>query len=73
MKMCSDVLTSNQRQSGVWQRHRTTWAGHRTEQIYTGRGGHRTYFLDYGTIKGGGHRTYFVDEENNWGGDTAQH
>ena len=53
MKMCSDVLTSNQRQSGVWQRHRTTWAGHRTEQIYTGRGGHRTYFLDYGMIRGG--------------------
>ena len=47
--------------------------GHRTKQTYTGRGGHRTYFLDYGTIWGGGHRTYFVDEENNWGGDTAQH
>ena len=21
----------------------------------------------------GGHRTYFVDESNTWGGDTAQH
>ena len=29
---------------------------HRTEQTYTGREGHRTrtYFLDYGTIRGGG-------------------
>ena len=30
--------------------------GHRTEKSYTGRGGHRTYF---------------VDEGNYWGGDTA--
>ena len=30
------------------------WGGHRTEKMYTGRGGHRTYF---------------VDESNTWGGD----
>ena len=41
-----------------------------------GRGGHRTYFLDWVNnwdVEGGGHRTYFVEEGNNWGGDTAQH
>ena len=35
-----------------------TGGRHRTEKMYTGRGGHRTYF---------------VDESNKWGGDTAQH
>ena len=29
-------------------------------KTYTGKGGHRTYFLDGG--RWGGHRTYFVDE-----------
>ena len=51
--------------------------GHRTEKKYTGRGGHRTYFLDWvndwSREVGGGHRTYFVDEGNNWDGDIAQH
>ena len=45
--------------------------GHHTEKTYTGRGGHRTYFLDWVNNwggKGGGHRTFFVDEWNNWGG-----
>ena len=59
------------------------WGGHRTEKMYTGRGGHRTYFVDESNTwggdtaqhrkMGGGHRTYFVDGRNNWGGDTAQH
>ena len=40
------------------ERHRTAWGGHCTEQTYTGRGGHRTYFLDYGTIRGGGDTAY---------------
>jgi len=50
--------------------------------MYTGRGGHRTYFVDESNTwggdtaqhrkMGGGHRTYFVDGRNNWGGDTAQ-
>ena len=34
------------------------WGGNRTEKTYTGRGGHRTYFVDKG---------------NTWGGDTAQY
>ena len=29
------------------------WGGHRTEKMYTGRGGHCTYFVDEGTIKVG--------------------
>ena len=51
--------------------------------MYTGRGGHRTYFVDESNTwdgdtaqhrkMGAGHRTYFVDGRNNWGGDTAQH
>ena len=53
----------------MWQRHRTII-----------RGGHRTFFLDRGTIGmgenmywEGGHCTYFVNGGSNWGGDTAQH
>ena len=34
--------------------------GHRTEKIYSGRGGHRTYIIEVGTL----HIPY-------WGGDTA--
>ena len=34
--------------------------GHRTENRYTGRGGHRTYLIEVGTL----HLAY-------WGGDTA--
>ena len=41
----------------------------------TGRGEHRTCFLDWVNNWGvrGGHRTYFVVEGSNWGEDTAQH
>ena len=34
--------------------------GHRTEKVYSGRGGHRTYFLNRVPI-GGWHRTYFLN------------
>ena len=40
----------NPRKSQMCQTHRTT-LGYRTENVYTGRGGHCTYFLNRGPIK----------------------
>ena len=40
-----------------WQRGR-----HCTEKMYTGRGGHRTYFVDGGNSLGWGHRTILKEQ-----------
>ena len=52
--------------------------GHRTENRYTGRGGHRTYLIEVGTLHtllGWGHRTCLIGLGTPympyWGGDTA--
>ena len=44
------VSTYNSRQSRVWQVHTTSWWGHRTEKMYTGKGDTAHIFLMEGTI-----------------------
>ena len=75
-------FAQNPRQSQSVQGREINLGGrHRTEKVFTERGGHGTYFLNRMPVVGGGHGTCFFEEvtiglwENHihggWGGDSA--